>query len=229
MSKYAQLVEGVLIPAPTQIIKDGYIIKNPNKKVLEELGYKPLKYDKVPEITTQGNRLKEVYTDQEDHIQVSYQEYTPDPEPVIPEPVSDDEIREILAFSKMAINNLELTDEQSLSIIHLYPQWDEFIGQDLEAGFKVQYHGILYKTKQKIKPVLEIYPPSIDTASMYEAIDETHEGTKEDPIPYNNNMELIMGEYYSQGGVIYLCTRSTGQAVYNNLSDLVSAGYVKAI
>lgn len=38
MSKYAQLVEGVLIPAPTQVIKDGFIIKNPKESLLKELG-----------------------------------------------------------------------------------------------------------------------------------------------------------------------------------------------
>ncbi len=29
------------------------------------------------------------------------------------------------------------------------------------------------------------------------------------------------GKYYSQDGVTYKCTRSTGQAVYANLSDLI--------
>ena len=41
-------------------------------------------------------------------------------------------------------------------------------------------------------------------------------------------MELIEGKYYSQNGVVYLCTRSTGQAVYHNLSDLVGI-YVQVI
>lgn len=65
--------------------------------------------------------LKEVYTDQGDYIQVSYEEYTPDPEPIIPEPVSDGEIREILAFAQMAVNDVELSDEQSLKIKSIYP------------------------------------------------------------------------------------------------------------
>lgn len=69
--------------------------------------------------------------------------------------------------------------------------------------------------------VLENQPPSIHTAALYEEINETHAGTLEDPIPYNNNMALEEGKYYSQDGVTYLCTNSTGQAVYNNLSDLV--------
>lgn len=228
MSKYAQLVEGVLIPAPTQVIKDGFIIKNPKESLLKELGYKPLKYDEVPEITTPGNMLKEVYTDQGDYIQVSYEEYTPDPEPVIPEPISTEESRELLAFAKMAVNTVELTNEQSLSIKNMYPAWEDFIGKSLEVGFKVIYEDKLYKVKQKIETVLEDQYPSITTAALYEEINESAAGTLEDPIPYNNNIELEEGKYYSQKGVTYLCTRSTGQAVYNNLSDLVGI-YVQAI
>lgn len=51
-------------------------------------------------------------------------------------------------------------------------------------------------------------------------------GTKEDPIPYNNNMRLELGKYYSQDGVVYLCFRDSEQAVYNPLKDLVDI-YVK--
>lgn len=76
--------------------------------------------------------------------------------------------------------------------------------------------------------VLENQPPSIDTAALYEEISESHAGTMEDPIPYNNNMELVEGKYYSQDGVTYLCTHSTGQAVYNPLSELVGIYVEKA-
>lgn len=166
---------------------------------------------------------------EDDFVELDHKpEPIPEPEPT-PEPIPDTMIRQVAMFATMAVNSVELSDAQSLRIKSIYPEWEDLIGSDLKAGFKLQYHGILYKTRQEIKPVLEIYPPSVDTASLYEEINETHEGTKEDPIPYNNNMELIMGEYYSQDGVIYLCIRSTGQAVYNDLSDLVSAGYVKVV
>lgn len=228
MSKYAQLVEGVLIPAPTQVIKDGFIINNPKESLLKELGYKPLKYDEVPEITTPGNQLKEVYTDQGDYIQVSYQEYTPDPEPVLPEPIPENKLRDVLAFAEMTINSTTLSDEKSLAVKELYPYWEKFIDKSLEVGFKIQYNEKLYKVKQKIAKVLENQPPSINTAALYEEINETAAGTQDDPIPYNNNMELVKNKYYSQNRVTYLCIRSTGQAVYNNLSDLVGL-YVEEV
>ena len=91
----------------------------------------------------------------------------------------------------------------------------------LTTGMKVQYNDGLYRVRQNIATVLENQPPSIDTAALYEEINETASGTIDDPIPYNNNMELFEGKYYSQDDVTYKCTRSTGQAVYANLSELV--------
>lgn len=41
-------------------------------------------------------------------------------------------------------------------------------------------------------------------------------------------MSLEKDKYYIQNEIKYLCTRSTGQAVYNNLSDLVDI-YVVAV
>lgn len=69
--------------------------------------------------------------------------------------------------------------------------------------------------------MLEGQYPSTSTAALYEEINETHAGTIDDPIPYNNNMELVQGKYYTQDGIVYLCSRGTGQAVYNPLKDLV--------
>lgn len=59
------------------------------------------------------------------------------------------------------------------------------------------------------------------TESLWERIDETHDGTKYDPIPYNGNMALQNGLYYTQSGVLYRCTRDTGNPVYHTLSELV--------
>lgn len=126
------------------------------------------------------------------------------------------------------INTFDLDDSEVLKRKNYYPQWNDFIGKSLDIGFKIIYEDRLYKVKQKITTVLENQYPSINTAALYEEINESAAGTLEDPIPYNNNMELEEGKYYSQGGIIYLCTRSTGQPVYNNLSDLVNI-YVKKV
>lgn len=126
-----------------------------------------------------------------------------------------------ILFAKMTINATPLTDNQAISVKNLHPEWKEFIGKSLSTGFRVLHKDALYKVRQDISVVLENQPPSIYTAALYEEINKTHDGTKTDPIPYNNNMALELGKYYIQDDIIYMCTRDTGQAVYQDLSDLV--------
>ena len=64
--------------------------------------------------------------------------------------------------------------------------------------------------------------------SLRERIDETHDGTKYDPIPDSGSMALENGKYYTQDGVTYLCNRDTGSPVYHPLSALVGL-YVEAV
>jgi hypothetical protein len=64
--------------------------------------------------------------------------------------------------------------------------------------------------------------------SMYTRIDETHDGSEYDPIPYAGNMVLVSGLYYTQDGVVYRCTRDTGIAVYAALRELVGL-YVEEV
>lgn len=135
---------------------------------------------------------------------------------------------DVINLLKISINTFNLTDEEALEAKSFYPEWETFIGKSLSTGMKVVYEDRLYKVKQDISTVLENQFPSVDTAALYEEINEQHEGTLEDPIPYNNNMELFVDKYYIQNDIIYRCTRSTGQAVYHNLSDLVGI-YVEQV
>lgn len=139
-----------------------------------------------------------------------------------------EKVNQMIGLFATSINKMELTDEQSLQFKDLYPEWKTFINQKLEVGFKVLYGDKLYKVRQTIGQVLENQPPSIETAALYEEINEKNQGTIEDPIPYNNNMELFNGMYYSQNGVVYKCTRNTEQPVYQDLSGLVGI-YVETI
>lgn len=151
-----------------------------------------------------------------------------DIEPDVPQNASIPRMADIARLFTLTVNTMSLTDDEALSVKSVYPQWSEFINKKLAQGMKVQYGDKLYKVRQDIAVVLENQPPSIHTAALYEEINESHSGTLEDPIPYNNNMELEQGKYYTQDGVTYLCTRSTGQAVYNNLSELVGI-YVQTV
>lgn len=142
--------------------------------------------------------------------------------------IPEAEINQSLSLLAMTINTMPLSDEQALQVKNLFPRWETFVGGKLEKDYKVLYQDRLYKVKQVIETVLENQPPSVDTAALYEEINEKNAGTQEDPIPYNNNMELFSGKYYSQNGIVYRCTRDTGQPVYQDLSGLVGI-YVEVV
>lgn len=121
---------------------------------------------------------------------------------------------------RAGIQTMGLTDTESLKVKDLYPEWESKMGQQVNPGEKYRYGGKLWKVLQQ-HTVQENWKPGEGTESLYTEVSKGHAGTKEDPIPYNNNMELESGKYYSQDGVTYLCTRDTGIPVYNPLADLV--------
>ena len=151
------------------------------------------------------------------------------PEPYVPQPKLEPYDYEILQSLKTVIQPqiLDLSDKESVKVKSLYDTWASKIGQEVGADVKLYYDDRLYKVRQK-HTVQEQYPPSVDTASLYEEVNEKNAGTLEDPIPYNNNMELEEGKYYIQDGITYLCTRNTDIAVYADLKDLVGL-YVEHI
>lgn len=118
------------------------------------------------------------------------------------------------------INRLNLTDNEALSVKEVYPTWESKIDNTIEQGYIVLYDGNLWRVRQT-HIALEVFPPSIDTASLYEVIVKSHEGTKDDPIPFTTPMEIFKDKYYTQDGVLYLCIRNSEIALTHNLKDLV--------
>ena len=131
-------------------------------------------------------------------------------------------------MTKQTLNTLVIDDQTALRMKGFYPTFDEIIGQTVKQGFKFTDGETLYKTRQPDLLIQEQYRPGEGTESLYEQIDETHAGTAEDPIPYSGNMALENGKYYSQDGQLYRCTRDTGIAVFNALSELVGV-YVERV
>ena len=142
-------------------------------------------------------------------------------------PLTAEEVTRLLI--KQQINTLSVDDNTALRMIEFYPEWNGLIGQTVDkAGFRFTCGGKLYKTIPDNHTFQADWVPGTGTESLYTRIDETHDGTQADPIPYDNNMELTEGLYYTQGGVVYLCTRGTGQPVYNPLAGLVDI-YVEEV
>lgn len=104
------------------------------------------------------------------------------------------------------------------------------VGADGNAawGDKLVSGGKLYKVLQAHTSQSTWVPGAAGTESLYARIDEEHDGTKYDPIPYEGNMALENGKYYTQSGVLYKCTRDTGNPVYHALSEPVGL-YVEVV
>lgn len=135
-------------------------------------------------------------------------------------PLTAEEVTALII--KQQVNTLDVDDQTALRMVSYYPEWQELIGKTVDkAEFRFTYGGKLYKTIPSNHTFQADWVPGEGTESLYTRIDEEHDGTLYDPIPYDGNMELTVGQYYTQDGVTYLCTRSTGQAVYNALAELV--------
>lgn len=120
---------------------------------------------------------------------------------------------------------IALDDETALTGVELFPTWA--VGKAYAVGDRLVYNGDLYKVLQA-HTSQETWLPGTGTESLYTRIDEQHDGTKYDPIPYSGNMVLKAGKYYNQSGKTYLCNRDTGNPVYNALADLVGL-YVEKV
>lgn len=117
-----------------------------------------------------------------------------------------------------------LDDATALTAIDLHPVWEP--GTVCPLGYKVQKDGKLWRCIQSHTSQAGWEPEN--AASLWEQINETNAGTKDDPIPYDGNMALENGKHYVQDGVIYRCIRDTVNPVYNALSDLVGL-YVEVV
>lgn len=137
-------------------------------------------------------------------------------------PLSESEVLSMLITAQ--INTLSVDDATAVRMTAFYPEWAKDTAYTV--GYKAQYLGKLYKFIQA-HTSQETWTPDI-TASLYERIDEVHDGTKYDAIPYEGNMALVSGKYYIEDNVTYLCNRDTVNPVYNKLSELVGI-YVEVV
>lgn len=130
-----------------------------------------------------------------------------------------------LALAKMQA--LDLPDQQAVEVLALFPTWESRIGTVVAAGERFFYKGRLWKVLQDHTAQADWMPDT--TPSLFaEVAADQEQGTIDNPIPYNGNMALEEGKYYTQGGVVYLCIRDTINPVYNDLSALVGL-YVQIV
>lgn len=96
----------------------------------------------------------------------------------------------------------------------LYPEWDSFDeGYQFTTGARVNCDDVLWKCITAHAKQAN-WRPSINTASLWTAINAGHAGTIDDPIPVPEaltSFEYEWGKYYLEDGVKYLCDRQGGK------------------
>lgn len=142
-------------------------------------------------------------------------------------PLTESEVSRLII--RQQINTLDVDDQTAVRMTEFYPEWKDLIGKTVDKSeYKFQHNGKLYKTIPATHTFQSDWVPGVGTESIYTRIDEEHAGTLADPIPYEGNMALTAGLYYTQNGMTYLCTRDTINPVYNVLVDLVGV-YVEVV
>ncbi|WP_306480359.1 hypothetical protein [Mediterraneibacter sp.] len=117
------------------------------------------------------------------------------------------------------------SDKKSKKIVYvphyIDAVWFHADQKTVDAGYKFTHQDVLYKTINPGQQFQAQWIPGQETESIFTRIDEEHTGTKADPIPYHVNMEVFEGKYYTEDGILYRCTRNSGQALQNKASELV--------
>ena len=133
-------------------------------------------------------------------------------------------------LASMVVNKVPLTAAEALSLKALFPVWGSArlpMGTKVAAGFRFTYEGTLYEVVLEHALQADWLPGVVP--NLYKVVQEEHEGTEADPIPWQHKMELEEGKYYTDKGVLYRCIRSSGQAMDYDLKDLVSGGFVEEV
>ena len=142
-----------------------------------------------------------------------------------------------LDVAKAKVNETAMTAAEALAVQEFFPVWGEeggaaAFGTDVPVGFRLRVvegeSDTLYEVLQAHK-LQENWKPGIDTASLYKVVEAGHAGTKEDPIPWQQGMELENGKFYTDKDVLYECIRDSGMPMAYDLKDLVSGGFVEVV
>lgn len=195
-----------------QYIKDG-IIKSRNNIVLRV----------TKEINGKEVKLQVINPSEEAILADGWVEYIP---PKVEPKKSRMQIVQELVV-KQYNERTDISNEEALEYITIIYPWDFYLDKTLEVGMIVTYEDKPWRVRQTHAP-LDMYPPSLETASLYEKIDKEHSGEANDPIPYTPPMEIFEGKHYIEDDIVYLCIRNSDVALTHELKTLVDI-YVTAV
>lgn len=135
----------------------------------------------------------------------------------------------LVAAIPATINTRNFTEQEALENMEWFPVWGDenaYMGMPVEKGFMFRHKAegeaehTLYKSLKKHTLSAE-WIPGQGTESLYAKV-SLHKGTKEDPIPYEQNMLIEQGKYYTQYDVLYIGLQTTLTGYPSDLKDMPS-------
>ena len=115
------------------------------------------------------------------------------------------------------INDVTMSVQESLELVAYFPKWEQ--DKLMPVGYKVSYEGSLYEVIQEHTSQTD-WTPNV-TPSLFKVVQVEATGTIDDPIAWEQGMELFNGLYYTDNGVKYLCYRDSGMGMVYDLANLV--------
>lgn len=161
-------------------------------------------------------------------LAAGWMEYVePEPEPVDNtkyEPYQEEVVDKIKKLLQEKV--VQQTDEEALENIELFPTWQSKIGVQVKQGERLYFDDKLYKVLQT-HISQEDWRPDVALSLYVQVVADSDQGTIDNPIPFELNMELVKDKYYIEYDVKYLCIRELAQSVWH-LADLVG-NYVQVV
>ena len=229
-TNFGKLEDGILIYAPSVLRVGDKQIISPDKDEYLNSGYLPivtgddLEYKEGFEIVTSYKVVEESQAPDGEMIPkhiLRVQEYQAIFETPY-NPTKNDLAMELMMVRiPEEINTYNLTNDEAIRYKSLHPTFSEIVGQTVKRGFRFVYENELYSVNQDNLTIQEQHSPGTATESLYEIVDEEHSGTKDDPIPWRKNMQCYKDKYYIQNEIVYKCTRDSGNALQNDIIDLI--------
>ncbi len=181
-----------------------------------------------PDIMAKRQLWHEQITTLEGMTDAEYEDYV-EPEPteyVKDVPSADDIVSQLKELAQAQV--AELTDDEAKKVPALFPLWSPD-SKAYAVGDRVWYQSSLYKCVQAHTSQSTWNPK--DAVSLWANVSEESQeadGSREHPYQWEQGMTSYNGKYYTEDGVLYLCTRDSGAPLFHPIASLINLYFVVA-
>lgn len=183
-----------------------------------------------PDIMAKRQLWREQIATLEGMTDAEYEDYTePEVETYVKDvPSADDIVSQLKELAQAQV--AELTDDEAKKVPALFHLWTNHKqGDSIAAGVREWYKGSLYKCITPHKWQSD-WAPDVATSLWANVSEESQEadGSREHPFAWEQGMTSYNGKYYTENGILYLCTRDSGAPLYHPIASLINLYFVVA-